>query len=144
MTPTISWPSSPQANNEGVGVITIIDRKEKKRRRRSGGIMISVERLPVAGLSQRRREEWGQATFFKSEKVARPRSHTYAFFIPASTRCGVNGASRRRTPTASKIALAIAAAIGALDGSPPPRAGISGRLSKTISISGTSGNLRMG
>ena len=51
----------------------------------------------------------------------------------------MNGASRRRTPTASKIALAMAAAIGALDGSPPPRAGISGRLIKTISISGTVG-----
>ena len=35
---------------------------------------------------------------------------------------------------ASKIALAMAAAIGALDGSPPPRAGISGRLIKTISM----------
>ena len=67
-----------------------------------------------------------------------------AFASPAIIRSGVNGASRRRTPTASKIALAMAAAIGALEGSPPPRAGISGRLIKTISISGMSGNLRMG
>jgi Trk-type K+ transport system membrane component len=45
--------------------------------------------------------------------------NSYAFFCsPASTRAGVNGASRKRTPTASKIALAMAAAIGALDGSP--------------------------
>ena len=72
------------------------------------------------------------------------RALVYAFFNPASTRSGVNGASRRRTPVASKIALAIAAAIGALDGSPPPRAGISGRLINTISISGTSGNLMIG
>src|SRR5687768_15049626 len=61
--------------------------------------------------------------FRKAEKVASPQDG-YAFFNPASTRSGVNGASRRRTPTASKIALAMAAAIGALEGSPPPRAGI--------------------
>jgi len=33
-------------------------------------------------------------------------SHAHVFFNPAGTRLGVNGASRRRTPTASKIALA--------------------------------------
>ena len=69
-------------------------------------------------------------------------SQYHVFFNPASTRAGVNGASRSRTPVASKIALAIAAAMwAALDGSPPPRAGCSGRLTNTISISGTSGGL---
>src|SRR5258706_13945614 len=69
---------------------------------------------------------------------------TYAFLILANTRAGVNGASRMRAPTASKIALAIAAAIGALEGSPPPRAGISGRLIKPIPMVGTPGNLTTG
>ena len=81
----------------------------------------------------------GIGNFSQIESGQSP-NHSHAFFKPASTRAGVNGASRRRTPTASKIALAIAAAIGALDGSPPPRAGISGRLINTSSISGTSGN----
>ena len=59
----------------------------------------------------------------------------YIFFNPASTRSGVNGASRRRTPVASKIAFGMTGAIGPLDGSPPLRAGIFGRLISTISIS---------
>jgi hypothetical protein len=42
---------------------------------------------------------------------------------PAETRSGVNGVSRRRIAVASKIALAITAAIGAPDGSPPHKSG---------------------
>src|SRR5947208_2591306 len=64
MTPTISWPSSPQANNEGVGVITIIDSKAKKPRRRSGGIMDLRRKIAGRRIAAReKREEWGQATF---------------------------------------------------------------------------------
>ena len=57
-------------------------------------------------------------------------------FRAARTRCGVNGALRRRTPVASKMALLIAAVIGTIEGSPPPRGCISGRLISTISTSG--------
>src|SRR5213593_2276202 len=78
MTPTISWPSSPQANNEGVGVIIIIDSKAKKPRRRSGGIMSSVERLPDAGLPQDRKR--GTGNFFKRRKSSlSPQSHLRFF-----------------------------------------------------------------
>src|SRR5690242_14152333 len=56
--------------------------------------------------------------------------------IARSTRSGVNGASRRRAPVASKMALPMAAGTGPIDGSPPPSAGISGRSIKKISICG--------
>ena len=39
------------------------------------------------------------------------------------TRSGENGTRRMRTPVASKIALAIAAATGRIDGSPAPVGG---------------------
>src|SRR5205809_4117029 len=63
-------------------------------------------------------------TFLLSLHDALPIYYAGRFFCcnPARIRCGVNGASRRRTPVASKIALAMAAPTGALDGSPPPRA----------------------
>src|SRR5687767_4658586 len=41
----------------------------------------------------------------------------------ARTRSGVNGISRRRIPVASKIALATAAAVVTVEGSPAPKAG---------------------
>ena len=44
------------------------------------------------------------------------------------TRSGENGTRRRRTPVASKMALAIAAATGRIDGSPAPVGASSGRL----------------
>jgi hypothetical protein len=44
----------------------------------------------------------------------------------AFTLSGENGTRRNRTPVASKIALAIAAATGRLDGSPAPEGGMSG------------------
>ena len=42
------------------------------------------------------------------------------------TRSGENGTRRMRTPVASKMALAIAAATGRIDGSPAPVGGSSG------------------
>src|SRR3569832_2521953 len=42
---------------------------------------------------------------------------------PARMRSGVNGGSRKRTPVASKIALAIAAALGTEADSPTPSGG---------------------
>src|SRR5215510_4000830 len=84
-----------------------------------------------------------QQNLFNIRKVADSHSD-HAFFNPASTRFGVNGASRRRTPTASKIALAMAAAGGMVAPSPAPSGSISGRLMSTISRSGRSGNLRIG
>ena len=42
------------------------------------------------------------------------------------TRSGENGTRRMRTPVASKIALAIAAATGRIEGSPAPLGGSSG------------------
>src|ERR1700688_3660424 len=66
----------------------------------------------------------------------------YADRMPSSaafTRTGVSGAWRTRMPVASKIALAIAAAVARLEGSPAPLDGSSGWLIKTISTrSGTS------
>ena len=56
----------------------------------------------------------------------------------------MNGNSRKRTPVASKIALAMAAALGTEADSPTPSGGWSCRGSINTSISGTSGNLMMG
>ena len=44
----------------------------------------------------------------------------------AFTRSGENGTRRIRTPVASKMALAIAAATGRIEGSPAPDGAISG------------------
>jgi hypothetical protein len=44
----------------------------------------------------------------------------------AFTRSGENGTRRMRTPVASKMAFAIAAATGRIDGSPAPVGGSSG------------------
>src|SRR4051812_9756202 len=61
------------------------------------------------------------------------------------TRSGENGTRRMRTPVASKIALAMAAATGRIDGSPPPVGAISGRSINATSIaSGVSVMSRMG
>src|SRR5207237_4267529 len=61
------------------------------------------------------------------------------------TRSGENGTRRMRTPVASKMALAMAAAIGRIEGSPAPAGATSGRLISTISIvSGVSVMSRMG
>ena len=61
------------------------------------------------------------------------------------TRSGENGTRRMRTPVASKIALAMAAATGRIDGSPPPLGATSGRSINTTSIvSGVSVMSRMG
>ena len=61
------------------------------------------------------------------------------------TRSGENGTRRMRTPVASKIALAIAAATGRMLGSPAPDGSISGWLISTKSIfSGVSVMSRIG
>ena len=57
---------------------------------------------------------------------------------------GVNGASRRRTPAASKMALVIAAPVAIDEASPPPSGGLSRWLISTMSTSGTSRNLMIG
>src|SRR5215475_9921261 len=54
--------------------------------------------------------------------------------MAARTRSGVNGTRRMRTPVASKIALAIAAATGLIDGSPAPDGAISGWSISTVSM----------
>ncbi len=63
---------------------------------------------------------------------------------PLRMRSGVNGNSRKRTPVASKMALAIAAALGTDADSPTPSGGWSCRGSIRTSIFGMSGNLMMG
>src|SRR5438128_1655719 len=50
------------------------------------------------------------------------------------SRSGVMGARRRRTPVASKTALARAAATGRIELSPAPAGGNSGRFRSTMSI----------
>ena len=65
-------------------------------------------------------------------------------FSAASTTSGVKGGWRKRTPVASKMALAMAAVPGTEDDSPTPSGGCSGRGICITSITGTSRKLRMG
>src|SRR5205085_8346460 len=58
----------------------------------------------------------------REERAARCKTYDSADL----TRSGENGTRRMRTPVASKIALAIAAATGRIDGSPAPVGGSSG------------------
>src|SRR6266436_7340592 len=61
------------------------------------------------------------------------------------SRSGVSGARRRRTPVASKTALAMAAATGRIELSPAPAGGNSARFSSTMStVSGASVMSRIG
>src|SRR5262249_57651335 len=61
------------------------------------------------------------------------------------TRSGENGTRRSRTPVASKMALAMAAATGRIDGSPAPVGGSSGWLIKTtLTSAGVSVMSRIG
>src|SRR5215470_7135245 len=61
------------------------------------------------------------------------------------TRSGENGTRRMRTPVASNIALAMAAATGLMDGSPAPLGGRSGWLiSTTFTSAGVSVISRIG
>src|SRR5450830_138441 len=61
-----------------------------------------------------------------------------------NTRSGVIGSSRKRIPVASKIALAIAAALGTEADSPAPMGGSLWRGIISTSICGTSGKVRIG
>src|ERR1700686_3196157 len=63
---------------------------------------------------------------------------------PLRIRSGVKGNSRNRTPVASKMALAMAAALGTEADSPTPSGGWSCRGSINKSILGRSGNLMRG
>ena len=67
-----------------------------------------------------------------------------AAFNAASTTSGVNGGCRRRTPVASKIALAIAAVPGTDADSPTPSAGSPGRGISSTSTTGTSRKFKIG
>src|SRR5262249_9164429 len=73
------------------------------------------------------------------------RSPRHPYDSDCFTRSGENGTRRMRTPVASKIALAIAAATGRMLGSPAPDGSISGWLISTKSIcSGVSVMSRIG
>src|ERR1700686_4157262 len=79
------------------------------------------------------------------EGAGRAQPNRQPYDIAAFTRSGENGTRRSRTPVASKIALAIAAATGRLDGSPAPEGGISEWSISTTSIfSGVSLMSRIG
>ena|SRR5438093_10241172 len=65
-------------------------------------------------------------------------------FSAARTTSGVNGGLRKRTPVASKIALAIAAVPGTDDDSPAPSGGSPGRGIIITSTTGTSRKLSSG
>src|SRR5690606_21285235 len=71
--------------------------------------------------------------------LSSPRASMAAF-----TRSGVNGTSLSRTPVASNMALAIAAGPGTEADSPAPSSGLPLAGINMTSISGTSGNFRMG
>ncbi|MCY1426126.1 hypothetical protein D9M71_419380 [compost metagenome] len=62
----------------------------------------------------------------------------------ARTRSAVIGSSRKRMPVASKMALAMAAALGTEADSPLPIGGSCWRGSIITSIAGTSGKVRIG
>src|SRR5581483_4420277 len=121
-------------------------RREPRVGARAGNLVAAVApgKNPSGGERKPESQSRAEDTPCRSPHPVAHEARAQAFFSPASTRSGVNGASRRRTPTASKIALAMAAAIGALEGSPPPSAGISGRLIRTMSISGISGKRMTG
>ena len=63
---------------------------------------------------------------------------------PLRIRSGVKGGSRKRTPVASKIAFAMAAALGTEADSPTPRGGWSCRGNISTSMSGRSGKVMIG
>src|SRR5262249_61905312 len=65
-------------------------------------------------------------------------------FIAALTLSGVKGPERSRTPIASNTALEIADGTTAAAGSPAPHGRSLGRSIRSITISGTSGNFRIG
>ena len=89
---------------------------------------------PDAAPDQRPRRRHGDAGLFARHRqdgavgdslqrgIKGPNDHDIAAF----TRSGENGTRRIRTPVASKIALAIAAATGRIEGSPAPEGGSSG------------------
>src|SRR5262249_47123115 len=62
----------------------------------------------------------------------------------AFTFSGVNGTERSRTPTASNTAFEIADGTTDAEGSPAPHGRSAGRSIRSMTISGTSGNLRIG
>jgi len=58
-------------------------------------------------------------------------------YLPGS---GVRGRSRRRSPVAANMALAIAGAMVMMGVSPAPAGSMSSRFTRTTSMGGTSGN----
>ena len=64
-------------------------------------------------------------TWLRSVDLSPQAGRGEAYDSAAFTRSGENGTRRMRTPVASKIALAMAAATGRIDGSPAPVGGSS-------------------
>ena len=64
--------------------------------------------------------------------------------MAAFTLSGVYGTERSRTPMASNTALEIADGTTAAAGSPAPHGRSAGRSIRSMTISGTSGNVRIG
>ena len=62
----------------------------------------------------------------------------------ALTLSGVNGTERRRAPVASNTAFETAADTTAADGSPAPQGFSAGRSIRSMTMSGTSGKVRIG
>src|ERR1051326_1802814 len=97
---------------------------------------VGVATVETTAEKQKARRDAGPFGF-----VLRLNPHDSACF----TLSGENGTRLIRTPVASKIALAIAAATGRMLGSPAPVGGSSGWLSSTKSIfSGVSVMSRIG
>src|SRR5258705_9226047 len=70
MTPMISWPSSPQANSEGAGAISMIAAKARKPRCHNVGIIFSVKRLPTTALRNGRNRKVPATSLARPGKVA--------------------------------------------------------------------------
>jgi hypothetical protein len=135
MTPVISWPSSPQANSNGVGIIAIIDRKAKRPRRRSRGIMISGK------IAERRIVKGDRQLFRKAKKQPVPK---LGFFQSSEHSLRSERPFAQAHADGVEDRLAMDAAGGIVAPSPAPSGATSGRLMSTMSRSGTSGNLKIG
>ena len=120
-------------------------------KRRKFGTPYWVKPINDEGFIPTRNFQEGRFEFAKEinadtmqERIVDGGGACYNAFNACLTRSGVKGTKRRRIPTASKTAFAMAAGIGPRAPSPTPIYGSPGRLIRTISTVGASRKRRMG
>src|SRR5207248_112053 len=121
------------------------ERPERERRLdpRHGELQQEDHRV---GGDQKHRDRW-HGWNVGARKLAPKRREAPAGYTPiaALIRARVSGSSRSRTPVASAMALAMAAAVGPCAASPVPRNGVPGRsITCTSTVSGISVKRAMG